>query len=223
MGQILGSFRQNFLAGLIVTVPFGLTIFVLFKLGQWIIELISAAPAKFLFSPFSGLPPPLFQITTFAIGLAGTLIIVLIAGAITRNFFGRKLVNLGEKIISKIPLARTIYTATKQIIETVFLGIGLKNISRVAMFEFPRKGIYSIGFVTGNIKEGQKHNISGKNLISVFVPTTPNPTSGYYIMLPEDEVKELPISVEDAFRIIISGGLATNQIEDIKKRKDNNK
>jgi uncharacterized membrane protein len=91
------------------------------------------------------------------------------------------------------------------------------------MFEYPRKGIYSIGFVTGTVKEDADRNISGRNLVGIFVPTTPNPTSGYYIMLPEEDIKELPISAEDAFRIIISGGLASNQTQDAKSSKEYNK
>ena len=127
---------------------------------------------------------------------------------------GRKLVGFGEYIINKIPLARTIYTATKQIIETIMGRGGMKNLKRVAMFEYPRKGIYSIGFITSTIEDGKYHNQSGRKLVSIFVPTTPNPTSGYYIMLPEEDIQELSISVEDAFRIIMSAGLATNNIED---------
>lgn len=209
MKRITGSIKQNLIAGMLVTVPFGLTIFILFKLGKWIVDLLSAAPARFL-HPLSTLPDSLFQMTTFLIGLLATVFIVLIAGAVTRNFLGRKLLNFGEIIISKIPLARTIYTASKQIIETLFIGSRMKNLKRVALFEYPRRGIYSIGFITGSLESGEHHNISDHNLISVFVPTAPNPTSGYYIMLPENDIIELSISVEDAFRIILSAGLSSN-------------
>ncbi len=211
MKLITRSLRRNFLAGLLVTIPFGLTIFILFKLGKWIIGLVSAAPAKVLIKPLSELPPPLFQAATFAIGITGTILIVLIVGAFTRNYIGRKLLSIGEGLISKIPFARTIYTATKQIIETLFFSVGFKGIKRVVMFEFPRKGVYSIGFVTGVVKGNSEYTASEKRLLSIFIPTAPNPTTGYYIMVPEDEVKELPISVEEAFRIIMSVGLASNQ------------
>jgi len=147
------------------------------------------------------------------IGLVGALIIVLIIGAVARNILGRKLVTFGEYLITKIPFARTIYIASKQIVETL-MGRGMKNLKRVALFEYPRKGIYSIGFVTSTIEDGKHHNKSGRKLVSIFVPTTPNPTSGYYIMLPEEDIKELSISVEDAFRIIMSAGLATNNFDD---------
>jgi uncharacterized membrane protein len=219
MSRISNAFRQNFLAGLIVTIPFGLTVFILFKLGKWIVGLLSAAPAKVLIKPLSELNPSLFQLSTFAIGLVGTIIIVLFVGRIARFYTGRKLLGVGESIITRIPLARTIYTASKQVIESIFLTTGFKGLKRVVMFEYPRKGVYSIGFVTGTIKDDADRNISGKNLVSIFVPTTPNPTSGYYIMLPEEDIKELPISTEDAFRIIISGGLADNQTQNVKPGK----
>jgi len=214
MKHFYSFFRGNILAGVLVTVPFALTIFVLFKLGSWIIGLVSAAPNRFIGSLLDQLNPLVSQTIIFVIGLVGTLLIVLVIGAIARNILGRKLVEFGEYLINKIPLARTIYTATKQIIETIMGRGGMKNLKRVAMFEYPRKGIYSIGFITSTIEDGQHHNLSGRRLVSIFVPTTPNPTSGYYIMLPEEDIKELSISVEDAFRIIMSAGLATNNIED---------
>jgi uncharacterized membrane protein len=214
MKHFYSFFRGNILAGVLVTVPFALTIFVLFKLGSWIIGLVSAAPNRFIGSLLDQLNPLVSQTILFVIGLVGTLLIVLVIGAIARNILGRKLVGFGEYLINKIPLARTIYTATKQIIETIMGRGGMKNLKRVAMFEYPRKGIYSIGFITSTIEDGQHHNLSGRRLVSIFVPTTPNPTSGYYIMLPEEDIKELSISVEDAFRIIMSAGLATNNIED---------
>jgi len=223
MKRITDSFRQNFLAGLIVTVPFGLTIFILFKVGKWVVGLISAAPAKILDRPLSDLHSSLFQLATFAIGLVVTILIVLMAGRIARHYTGRKLVGVGEAIIARIPLARTIYTAIKQVIEGIFLTTGFKGVKRVAMFEYPRKGIYSLGFITGSVKQEAQRNTSGKDLVGLFVPTTPNPTSGYYIMLPEEDVKELSISAEDAFRIIISGGLADNPSRNVKPSQKDNK
>jgi len=213
MKHFYSFFRNNILAGVLVTVPFALTLFVLFKLGSWIIGLVSAAPSKFIGNLLDQVNPVISQTILFAIGLVGTLLIVLIIGAVARNFLGKKLVGFGEYLIIKIPLARTIYIATKQIIETLMGRGGMRNLKRVAMFEYPRKGIYSIGFITSTIEDGMHHNQSGRKLVSIFVPTTPNPTSGYYIMLPEEDIKELPISVEDAFRIIMSAGLATNNIE----------
>ena len=221
MKRLYSFFEQNILTGILVTVPFGLTLLILFKLGAWIIEIVSALPAWLFGSPLGGMPKGLFEIVTFLIGLFGTILVVLLVGAIARNIVGRKLVGFGERLISKIPLARTVYIATKQVIETLFMGRGIKNLKRVALFEYPRKGVYSIGFITGSLEDGMHQNRSGRKLVSIFVPTTPNPTSGYYIMLPEDEITELPISVEDAFRIIMSAGLATNNAENVVQYKKN--
>ena len=221
MKRLYSFFEQNILTGILVTVPFGLTLLILFKLGAWIIEIVSALPAWLFGSPLGGMPKGLFEIVTFLIGLIGTILVVLLVGAIARNIVGRKLVGFGERLITKIPLARTVYIATKQVIETLFMGRGIKNLKRVALFEYPRKGVYSIGFITGSLEDGMHQNRSGRKLVSIFVPTTPNPTSGYYIMLPEDEITELPISVEDAFRIIMSAGLATNNAENVVQHKKN--
>ena len=222
MKQISSFFRQNILTGILVTVPFVLTLVIIYVIGRWIIEFVNSK-AQFITGGFlSQLHPVIYQTITFIIGVLITLLIVLIVGALARNFLGRKLVRFGEQLITKIPLARTVYIAIKQIIETLFMGTGMKNLKRVAMFEYPRKGIYSIGFITGTLEPGMHHNQTDKTLVSIFVPTTPNPTSGYYIMIPEEDVKELSISVEDAFRIIMSAGLAASQIDHAGKgTKDN--
>ena len=219
MKYLSSFFRSNFLTGVLVTIPFALTIAVLYWLGTWIIGLVSAFPNRVIGQFLNQQHPLVSQAILFIIGLVGALLIVLIIGAVARNILGRKLVTFSEYLITKIPFARTIYIASKQIVETL-MGRGMKNLKRVALFEYPRKGIYSIGFVTSTIEEGRHHNQSGRKLVSVFVPTTPNPTSGYYIMLPEEDIKELSISVEDAFRIIMSAGLATNNFDDAGQGKE---
>jgi len=221
MRHIYSFFKQNILAGILVTVPFGLTLFILLWLGTWIIRLVSAAPARLIGGYLNELPEGLYGAALFLTGLIGTLLVVLIVGAIARNYLGRKLVVFGEAIISKIPLTRTIYTASKQVINTLFVGTGIKSLKRVALLEFPRKGVYSIGFITGSLEAGVHQNQSGRKLLSVFVPTTPNPTTGYYVMLPEEDIVELPITIEDAFKIIMSAGLATNNVENVVPYKKN--
>lgn len=213
MKYLSSFFRNNFLAGVLVAIPFALTILVLYWLGRKIIGLITAFPNKFIGELLNQHNPLVSETILFLIGLVGAILVVLIVGAVARNILGRKLLGFGEYIINKIPLARTIYTASKQIIETVMGRGGMKNLKRVAMIEYPRKGIFAIGFITGTIEQGKQHNQSDHNLVSIFLPTTPNPTSGFYIMLPEEDVIELSISVEDAFRLIMSAGLATNNSE----------
>lgn len=221
MRHIYSFFKQNILAGVLVTVPFGLTFLILYKLGAWIVSLLSTAPARLIGGYLAELPRGLYEASLFLIGLIGALFVVLFIGAVARNFVGRKLVGFGEAIITKIPLSRTIYIATKQVINTLFVGTGIKNLKRVALLEFPRKGVYSIGLITGSLEPGVHQNQSDKKLFSVFVPTTPNPTTGYYVMLPEDEVTELPIAIEETFKIIMSGDLATNNIENALPGKKN--
>lgn len=220
MSLISRFIKRNFLAGLIITIPFGLTAFILYKLSKWIVGILSAAPANFI-TPLAQLPKPWFDITTFAIGFSATIIIVLLLGLIARNYIGGKLIGLGESIINRIPFARTIYTATKQIIETIFLESGIKGFKRVIVFEFPRRGIYSLGFVTGSAVLSRFTQEPDKKMLSVFLPTSPNPTSGYYMMVPEEDVRDLPITIEEAFRIIMSLGLASDKIGNFQQGKEN--
>ncbi|NIP32207.1 MAG: DUF502 domain-containing protein [Candidatus Dadabacteria bacterium] len=215
MSKLTSSIERNFLTGLLVIIPFGLTLFVVYKISLWVVRVISFVPAKFI-EPLSVIPKPLYQYVTFSIGLVGALIIIVFIGIIARHYLGGKLLGFGESIISKIPFARTIYSASKQIIETVLFSTGFKGFKRVIMLEFPRKGIFCLGFVTGNVANKARDD-TDETLLSIFVPNTPNPTSGYYLMLPEKEVQEVSISVEDAFKVIISGGLAAKDFELIKK------
>jgi uncharacterized membrane protein len=219
MSQVSSSVKRSFLTGLLVIIPFGLTLFVVYKISLWVVGIISFVPAKFI-EPLSVIPKPLYQYVTFSIGLIGALIIIISIGVVARNYLGGKLLHFGESIISKIPFARTIYSASKQIIETVLFSRGFKGIKKVILLEFPRKGIYCLGFVTGNVINNINNN-SNEELLSIFVPNTPNPTTGYYLMLPESEVHEVALSVEDAFKVIISGGLAAKDFELIIQNKKN--
>lgn len=220
MSSLSNSLKRNLFAGLLVLIPFGITLIIVFKISTWVVRIISFAPAN-IFESLSELPEPLRQYVTFSIGFIGALLIIVFVGVLARNYIGGKLLGFGEKIIEKIPFANTIYSATKQIIEAVLLSKGFQGIKRVVLLEFPRKGIYSIGFVTGTISGNVHNELSDKNLLSVFIPNTPNPTSGYYLMVTEDDVYELSITVEQAFKVIISGGIASKDIEFIKKNNKN--
>ena len=200
---------------------FGLTLFVVYKISLWVVRVISFVPAKFI-EPLSVIPQPLYQYVTFSIGLIGALVIIVSVGIVARHYLGGKLLGFGESIISKIPFASTIYSASKQIIETVLFSTGYKGFKKVIMLEFPRKGIFCLGFVTGNVANKARDD-TDETLLSIFVPNTPNPTSGYYLMLPEREVQEVSISVEEAFKVIISGGLASKDFELIKQSKTDDK
>ncbi len=151
------------------------------------------------------LPETYLQFYIPGLGLILVVIIILVVGLLTRNFIGGKIVRFGENIVNRIPFVRSLYTGVKQLMEAFFIQ---KNdaFKRVGLLEYPRRGIYVLGFVTGESK-GEVQSKTGKNMINVFVPTSPNPTSGFYILIPEDDLIILDMSVEDAFKLIISGGM----------------
>jgi uncharacterized membrane protein len=200
-------FKQSFLAGILIIVPFGVTIFVLYKLIKWMLFFFSNGPAGII-RHFVDVPPYVFQGLSFVIGILATLLLVVFLGAVTRNFVGRKMLLFGESLISKIPLARPFYVSVKQVVQTFFLASSMQNMKRVVMVEYPRKGIRAIAFVTGVTEAGRGHNMTDRRLVNLFVPTTPNPTSGFYIMVPEEDLQELDISVEEAFQLIVSAGIS---------------
>lgn len=200
-------FKQSFIAGILIIVPFGVTIFVLYKLIKWMLFFFSTGPAGIL-RHFIDVPPYVFQGLSFVIGILATLLLIIFLGAVTRNFVGRRMLLFGESLISKIPLARTFYVSVKQVVQTLFFTSQMQSMSRVVMVEYPRKGIRAIAFVTGVTEPRRGHNTTDHKLVSLFVPTTPNPTSGIYIMVPEEDLQELDISVEDAFRLIVSAGIS---------------
>jgi uncharacterized membrane protein len=126
----------------------------------------------------------------------------------TSNLLGQKLIDTGERLISNIPLVKNVYAAVKQIADAVRSSTG-KNYRRVVLIQYPRKGIYTLAFVTG-VSEGEIQEKTQDKVINLFVPTTPNPTSGFYLMVPETDVINLDMSVEDAFKLLISGGMVSS-------------
>jgi uncharacterized membrane protein len=140
-------------------------------------------------------------------GIILLISLILLIGIFARNFIGKKLGGLGEKILNKIPLVRNIYTSIKQIVTTIFMQ-GKSNFRGVVLVEYPRRGAYSVGFVTGDTK-GQIQRITEDNLVNVFVPTTPNPTSGFFILFPENDITLLNMTVEEGMKMIISAGMVT--------------
>ncbi|WP_237671715.1 DUF502 domain-containing protein [Syntrophus gentianae] len=140
-------------------------------------------------------------------GIIVTLAIIFVCGLITQSYLGTKFVNFGESLLDKIPVVRSIYQATKQIFENIFLNKN-QSFKKVVLVEFPRQGIYSLGFVTG-ITGKEFSDKMGEEALHVFIPKTPNPTAGFFIMARSDELIELDMSVEAAFTLIISGGIVT--------------
>lgn len=196
--QAMLRLRNYFLTGLLVIVPLGITFFVLkfiIGLADGLIHVVPKNVQEMY---------PIFKVP--GLGMVIALTLIMMVGFLARNFVGRKLVNLGERIISRIPLVRSIYSASKQLLETIFAGTD-DQFEHVVILEYPRKGVYSLGFVTGRVPTLTSKKIEGP-LLSVFIPTTPNPTSGWYILVPACEVIPTKLSVEEGFKIIISAGMA---------------
>jgi uncharacterized membrane protein len=200
--RVAATIRRDFIAGLLVFVPVGFTI-----LGVlWILEQLDqlVLPRVFRAIGMEARQPPV-------IGAVVTLCVILLAGALTRSFVGRGALLLWERVVRRIPVARSLYTVLKQFMETVFGAQGSgPDFNRVVLIEYPRKGIFSYAFVTGR---DDRSAIEGRPLLKVFVPSTPNPTSGYYLLLPEEDAHDTGLTVDEAFRLIISAGIATKDIQ----------
>jgi uncharacterized membrane protein len=141
------------------------------------------------------------------LGLIATVVLVFIVGILTQNLLGKKLVYLWEWAVSKVPFVRNIYLAIKQLVEAIFAQDS-KGFKRVVLVEAPRKDMWLMGFLTG-VTEGEVQDKTEKRVVNVFVPTTPNPTTGLYLLVPEKDVINLDMTVEDAFKLIMSGGIVT--------------
>jgi uncharacterized membrane protein len=195
--------KNDLIAGLLVVIPLATTIWLTITVANWVIKFLTRIPKQL--NPFDTLDPILTNIINFWVGLAVPLLAILLIGLMARNIFGRWLLDLGERILQGIPLAGSVYKTLKQLLETI-LKDSKDKFRRVVMVEYPRRGVWTIGFVTGTVSNScQDHR--PENLISVFIPTTPNPTSGWYAMVPEHDLIDLSISIEDAFKILISGGI----------------
>ncbi len=192
------SIKRYFVTGLVIVIPLYISFYVFMTIVNFIDSIVYLLPVPL--RPDTYLP---FHIP--GIGLVITAVGIFLVGVVATNFLGKKLVDLGEKILDWIPLLRTIYRATKQFMQTFFRKDSA-GFSRVVLLEYPRKGIYSLAFVTSRTK-GEMQEMTGEDTINVFIPTTPNPTSGFYLAVPEKDVRPLNMSVEDAFKVIMSGGV----------------
>lgn len=193
--------RRYFFTGLLVLVPVWLTIIVV----RWIIGFMDGLLVRML--PLKWQPEQLFGFPLPGIGVVLTLLLILLAGMLATNYFGNKLVRASEDLVYRIPLVKGIYTLFKQLADTV-LSSDRQGFRKVVLIQYPRLGIWSIGFVTG-VSEGELQRVTERRVINIFVPTTPNPTSGYYILVPEEEATVLNMSVEEAFKLIVSGGMVS--------------
>lgn len=195
--------KNDLIAGLLVVIPLATTIWLTYTIATWVIEFLTRVPKQL--NPFDGLHPILVDFLNFLVGLAVPLLSILFIGLMARNIAGQWLLDFGERVLQAIPLAGSIYKTLKQLLETVLRDSSGK-FRQVVLVEYPRPGIWSLGFVTGAISSEVQSHFSS-TMLSVFIPTTPNPTTGWYTVVPESDVIELAMPIEDAFKVIISGGI----------------
>ena len=204
--------RNIFLTGFLITLPIAITIFILTFLFK---SLDTLSPVFTHWLILLGAPIPEGYRIPF-LGVVMTFVIVFLVGAVTTNIFGKKILHLWEKFIERIPFVRRIYKGTKQVVSS-FATMDTKSFTKVVLIEFPRKGAHAIGFVTGKTRGEIKH-ITSDNHLKIFVPTTPNPTSGFIIFAEPTEFIELDMSIEEGIKFVISGGIVSpEQIKKLKK------
>ena len=212
-GSMMERLRRYFVGGLLVLIPILLTL--------WIVEKLFTFLSGFLVSPVTSLlggeevllqPLPLLGGLGLRLGhlvpaasVIMLLFVIVATGFIGRNFIGSRLVQVGEQLVSRIPIISRIYTAVRQISHAL-LSDRQQAFRRVVMFEYPRKGIWSVGFVTADSEVDRQHGDMGEAHYHVFLPTTPNPTSGYLLIVPKNQCVELDMPVQEALKLVISGG-----------------
>ncbi len=197
----LSRLRGYFLAGLLVAAPIGITLFLTWQFLGFVDRRITPfIPAQYnpnTYLPF-GLP---------GIGLIVAIIVLTGIGALTTLFVGRSLLSLSERLLHRMPVIRGVYGAIKQIFQTI-LAHKSEAFRQVVLLEYPRRGMWALGFVTGTT-EGEVQNTTSDEVVNVFLPTTPNPTSGFLLFIPKTELIYLSMSVEEGAKMIISGGIVT--------------
>ncbi|MCR9191208.1 MAG: DUF502 domain-containing protein [Gammaproteobacteria bacterium] len=186
--------RSALLAGLVVWLPILVTVGIVSFIVQVLDHSIALLPATY--QPKLSIP---------GLGVVFSLVVLLITGIIATNILGERLVRWSELLLDKIPLVRSIYNMSKQIIQTV-VSTDSQAFRKVVLIQYPRKGLWSLAFQTGSTSDDLSKDF-GKDTISVFVPTTPNPTAGFLLVVPKDEILELSVSSEDALKYIVSLGV----------------
>ena len=198
--------RAYFLAGILVTAPISITLYLAFLLFRAVDEAVTALlPPRF--NPETYLPDTWHPIGIPGIGLVILIVGLTLIGWLTAGFIGRLFLRVSESILARIPAVRSLYAATKQILETV-LAKQSSAFREVVLVEYPRRGMWVLGFITGTT-EGEVQHLTEDTLINIFVPTTPNPTSGFLVFVPKSEVVVLDMTVEEGIKMVVSAGIVT--------------
>lgn len=196
---MMSSLRRYFISGLLVWLPIWITILAIKFLVDILSSIFTLLPHRFRPDELIGLHIP-------GIDFIITLLVILLTGLIVANFVGRQFVALWDALIGRIPLVRSIYTGVKQVIETLFKPGG-QSFRKVLLVEYPRLGMWSLAFQTGDSTPEVDNALGGEAMVSLFIPTTPNPTSGFLMMVPRKNVIEMEMSVEQALKFVISLGV----------------
>jgi len=201
--------RNYFISGLLFWIPLALSVIVI----KFFLELVNnLIPQKYL-------PEAIFKLDTTipGSGIILVLLVILITGVLVTNILGRKLVALWEKVLNKIPGFRNVYNVLKKVSDTVF-NTSTDSFRKAFLIQYPSKGIWVIAFQSGDYR-GEAKSIIGEEIMNLFVPTTPNPTSGFFVMMAKKDAFELDMSVEEAFKLVISAGVVTPNSVKIKDEK----
>ena len=202
---VVDATRRYFVAGLLAFAPIGITVWAI----AWIVRSLDAMLLppllKLLFpsvQPAPNLPP--------FVGVAFVFLVILLSGVIVRHLFGHEIVRLWERLLSRVPVARSLYGGVKQLFQAIISNTSASaSFNRVVMIEYPRTGVYALAFTTGTTRGPISETLPHEKLVNCFVPTTPNPTSGFYLVIPEQDLYDVAMSVEDAFKVIMSAGLVS--------------
>ncbi|MEO1147862.1 MAG: DUF502 domain-containing protein [Cyanobacteria bacterium J06638_22] len=195
--------KNDLIAGLLVVIPLATTIWLTITIASWVIDFLTRIPKQL--NPFTDFPPLLGDLLNLSTGLMVPLAFILLIGLMARNIAGRWLLDVGEKTLQAIPFAGPVYKTLKQLLETV-LRDSSNRFRRVVLVEYPRKGLWAIAFVTGTMVADLSPKGSGQ-MLNLFIPTTPNPTTGWYAIVPEEDVINLSMTVEEAFKVVVSAGI----------------
>ncbi len=198
---LIASLRASFLTGIVVIAPVGMTIWLIWTLIGWVDGVVlPLVPNRFN-------PEQYIGINLRGVGVIIFLLFTIFVGWVAKGLIGRSMIRFAEGLVERMPVVRSIYSGVKQIAETIFAQ-SERNFEKACLIQYPRKGIWAIGFISTEARGevAYKAETMG-SLISIFVPTTPNPTSGFLLFFPKEDVIELDMSIEDAAKLVISAGL----------------
>lgn len=199
LNNMMSSLRRYFISGLLVWLPIWVTILAL----KFLVDILGATLTLL---PIKYQPDAMFGVHIPGIGVIITLGVILLTGVVVANFIGRQFVALWDALIGRIPLVRTIYLGVKQVLNTLFTPGG-QSFRKVLLVEYPRAGMWSLAFQTGDGTDEVTKALGGDSMVSIFIPTTPNPTSGFLMMVPRKSTIEMQMSVEQALKFVISLGV----------------